>query len=121
VDEQAILFFVEPIEPSSSARAGDYTGPDPHAPKRKAAGQWQNQVEVPVKQIQQLVALVTTVFEQAENEVEQQRSDSLRSQRLQLQEIEVTVEVNGEGQLGILGFGGKGGGKGGIKLKFARK
>jgi hypothetical protein len=38
-----------------------------------------------------------------------------------LEEIELTVEVNAEGQLGILGNGGKAGGKGGIKLKFTRK
>jgi hypothetical protein len=60
---------------------------------------------------------VGLVFDQAERQVEQQQPE----RRLHLEEIELTVEVNAEGQLGILGSGGKAGGKGGIKLKFTRK
>jgi hypothetical protein len=39
---------------------------------------------------------------------------------MQLDEIELSVEINGEGQMSILGTGGKAGGKGAIKLKFKR-
>lgn len=37
---------------------------------------------------------------------------------MELDEIELSVEVNGEGQLSLLGSGGKVGGKGAITLKF---
>ncbi|MGL5062942.1 MAG: Pepco domain-containing protein [Microcoleus sp.] len=37
---------------------------------------------------------------------------------MELDEIELSVEVNGEGQLSLLGSGGKMGGKGAITLKF---
>jgi hypothetical protein len=35
-----------------------------------------------------------------------------------LDEIELSVEVNGEGQVSLFGMGGKAGGKGAMKLKF---
>ncbi len=35
-----------------------------------------------------------------------------------LDEIELSVEVNGEGQVSLFGMGGKVGGKGAMKLKF---
>jgi hypothetical protein len=37
---------------------------------------------------------------------------------MELDEIELMVEVNGEGQLSLLGNGGKAGGKGAMTLKF---
>jgi hypothetical protein len=37
---------------------------------------------------------------------------------MELNEIELSVEINGEGQLSLLGSGGKVGGKGAMKLKF---
>lgn len=37
---------------------------------------------------------------------------------MELDEVELSVEVNGEGQLRLLGSGGKVGGKGAITLKF---
>ncbi|AFZ10575.1 hypothetical protein QUA82_26740 [Microcoleus sp. F8-D3] len=39
---------------------------------------------------------------------------------LQLDEVELSVEINGEGQVSILGNSGKLGNKGAIKLKFKR-
>lgn len=39
---------------------------------------------------------------------------------LKLDEIEVTVEINGEGEVKLLGTGGKVGTKGGITLRFKR-
>ena len=40
---------------------------------------------------------------------------------LELNEIEIQVEVNGEGQLSLLGSGGKAGMKGAMTLKFKTK
>ncbi len=61
------------------------------------------------KKIQFLEVLGQT-FEQAE------RNNS----KIQLDEIELTVEINGKGQVGLLGIGGEVGSKGAIKLKFKR-
>ena len=40
---------------------------------------------------------------------------------VQLKEIELSVEINGEGQVTLFGIGGKAGSKGAIKLKLVRK
>lgn len=39
---------------------------------------------------------------------------------LQLDEIELSVEISGEGEVKLIGSGAKAAGKGGIKLKFKR-
>ena len=41
--------------------------------------------------------------------------------KMQLDEIELSIEINGEGKVSLLGTGGKVGGKGGMTLKFKRK
>lgn len=38
-----------------------------------------------------------------------------------LDEVELTVEINGKGQVSLFGTGGEAGAKGAIKLKFKRK
>jgi len=42
--------------------------------------------------------------------------------KMQLDEVELSVEINGEGNIGLMGIGGaKAGGKGGMTFKFKRK
>lgn len=42
--------------------------------------------------------------------------------KMQLDEVELSVEINGEGQISLFGIGGgKAGGKGGMTFKFKRK
>lgn len=42
--------------------------------------------------------------------------------KIQLNEVELSVEINGEGQISLFGFGGtKAGGKGAMTFKFKRK
>ncbi|BAZ67296.1 MAG: hypothetical protein KME28_28140 [Pelatocladus maniniholoensis HA4357-MV3] len=43
-----------------------------------------------------------------------------RKSGMQLDEIELSVEINAEGQISIIGNGAKAGAKGAIKLKFKR-
>ena len=57
--------------------------------------------------------VVSGVFSRAEKQVNLQSG-------LKLDEIEVSVEINGEGEVKLLGTGGKAGTKGGITLKFKR-
>ncbi|MEL4895618.1 Pepco domain-containing protein [Crocosphaera sp. Alani8] len=41
--------------------------------------------------------------------------------QMRLEEVELSVEVNGEGKVSLLGIGGKAGGKGAMTFKFKRK
>ncbi|MGK7895174.1 MAG: hypothetical protein AB4372_16515 [Xenococcus sp. (in: cyanobacteria)] len=41
--------------------------------------------------------------------------------KMQLDEVELSVEINGEGQVSLFGCGGKAGGKGGMTFNFKRK
>ncbi len=41
--------------------------------------------------------------------------------KMHLDEVELSVEINGEGQVSLFGVGGKAGGKGGMVFKFKRK
>lgn len=60
-------------------------------------------------QMQGMISTVNDLFEQATTQT-----------GLQLNEVELSVEINAEGQLSLVGNGGKLGNKGGITLKFSR-
>ncbi|MGC1310290.1 MAG: hypothetical protein WA885_23930 [Phormidesmis sp.] len=60
-------------------------------------------------QMQSMVAIVNDLFDDA----------STRT-GLQLNEVELSVEINAEGKVSLIGNGGKLGSKGGITLKFVR-
>lgn len=64
-------------------------------------------------EMSRFVRIVSRLFSHAEEQVNPQSG-------LQLDEIEVSVEINGEGEVKLLGTGGKAGTKGGITLKFKR-
>lgn len=61
------------------------------------------------QQIGNLIAVVGDVFDQ-----------SNRESGLSLEQVELSIEVSSEGQISILGSGGKLEGKGGMKLCFKR-
>ncbi|NEQ51834.1 MAG: hypothetical protein F6K11_17120 [Leptolyngbya sp. SIO3F4] len=60
-------------------------------------------------QMQGMLAVVNELFDEA-----------TVSNGLQLNEVELSVEINAEGQLSLVGNGGKLGNTGGITLKFVR-
>jgi hypothetical protein len=62
------------------------------------------------REIGNLLAVVGDVFDQARSET-----------GLSLEEVELSIEVSSEGQISILGSGGKISGTGGIKLSFKRQ
>ena len=43
------------------------------------------------------------------------------SAKIRLDEVELSIEINGEGQVSLFGVGGKAGGKGAMTFKFKRK
>lgn len=60
-------------------------------------------------QMTSLLAVVNDLFAEAD-----------RTTGLQLQEVELSVDINAEGQISLVGNGGKLGNQGGIKLKLTR-
>ena len=60
-------------------------------------------------QVENMLAIMNDVFNQADAQT-----------GLRLDEVELSVEINAEGQLSIVGNGGKLGNTGGMKLKFTR-
>jgi hypothetical protein len=70
------------------------------------------------QEMSRFLLVVDKVFTRAEQQT-QAKYDAKSG--IQLDEIELSVEINGEGQVKLLGSGTKAGGKGGIKLTFRRK
>jgi hypothetical protein len=62
------------------------------------------------REIGNLLAVVGDVFDQAQSEA-----------GLSLEDVELSIEISSEGQISILGSGGKISGTGGIKLTFKRQ
>jgi hypothetical protein len=60
-------------------------------------------------QVENMLAIMNDVLDQADTQT-----------GLRLDEVELSVEINAEGQLSIVGNGGKLGNTGGMKLKFTR-
>jgi hypothetical protein len=85
-----------------------------YGPRREVTVTEQRRVAVRSDRLRQemngLLNVVQYVFNQA-----QRQSD------LELSEVELAVEISGEGQVSILGSGGKMTGKGGMILKFKRR
>ena len=96
----------------SGSRSG-YSYDDPQEDAERLR-QIRNQDWVAAEELQsnmnQFLEVLGQTFDQAE------RNNS----KIQLDEIELTVEINGKGQVGLLGTGGEVGGAGAIKLKFKR-
>ncbi|MEM9273359.1 MAG: hypothetical protein AAGA80_10425 [Cyanobacteria bacterium P01_F01_bin.143] len=97
----------------SPGRGYSYDDPREDAARLREirGGDW-NRIESSELQsnMNQFLEVLGQTFDQAE------RSNS----KMQLDEVELTVEINGKGQVGLLGTGGEVGGKGAIKLKFKR-
>jgi hypothetical protein len=82
----------------------------------------ENAVQVDADKLEQEMSRFLLVLDKVFTSAEQQTQAKPGAKSgIQLEEIELTVEINGEGQVKLLGNGIKAGGKGGIKLKFKRK
>ncbi|MGL5034469.1 MAG: Pepco domain-containing protein [Microcystaceae cyanobacterium] len=71
--------------------------------------------QVSAQALQANITEFLTVVETAFDKAEQSQT------KMQLEEVELVVEVNGKGQVSLWGTGGEVGGKGAITLKFKRK
>ena len=60
------------------------------------------------------LSVIGGIFNRAEQQAQEKNSG------MQLDEIELSVEISAEGEIKLLGTGVKGGGKGGLTLRFKR-
>jgi hypothetical protein len=74
-------------------------------------------VKVPVSELEQKMSRflqsVSRIFRQAEQL-------AIHTSGIELEEIELSVEISSEGEIKLMGTGGKAGGKGAITLRFKR-
>ena len=78
----------------------------------KGIGQFEVKVETLEAEMAHLIDIVERLLIRAENK---------NNGEIVLDEIELSVEINGEGKISLLGNGAQAGGKGAIKLKFKRQ
>ena len=100
------------VEDESGSRAGFDTGAS-YREIEPPSGRNRHQVSAQTlqKHMSEFLVVVESAFEKAEQS----------QAKMQLEEVELVVEVNGKGQVSLLGTGGELGGKGAITLKFKRK
>jgi hypothetical protein len=119
-DEQVGLWFVTEVETSETVEVieggrssedvgGGFGTGTVQAVRKSLTQRVQISAEELKRQIGNLLAVVGDVFDQSRAET-----------GIVLEEIELSIEISSEGQVSILGSGGKLEGKGGIKLSFKR-
>lgn len=104
------------LDSATGARQSGDTGPTFGSPKtitEKIVGMTRKRVPVDVAllkaQMNGMLRVVNELYSQAEDQT-----------GMQLDEVELKVEINAEGQLSLVGNGGKLSNTGGISLKFSR-
>ncbi|MBW4654136.1 MAG: hypothetical protein KME20_14025 [Kaiparowitsia implicata GSE-PSE-MK54-09C] len=97
---------------SSTDRGGGFGLPDTVETVRTVARRKRVSLDAQAlkTQMESMLAIVNDLFGQAD----------AAAAGLRLDEVELSVEINTEGHLSIVGNGGKLGNSGGIKLKFTR-
>jgi len=95
----------------------DDTAKDPDVQRSYREGGQERSIQVSVSDLErkmsQFLQSVNRLFRQAEQQ-------TTHSSGIQLDEIQLSVEISGEGEIKLIGTGGKAGGKGAIMLKFKR-
>jgi hypothetical protein len=88
---------------------------EPQRSYREVAQEKGVKVSVPAleQKMSRFLKSVSRIFHQAEQETQ-------KNSGMQLDEIELSVEISGEGEIKLMGTGGKAGSKGAIKLTFKR-
>ncbi|HEY9817310.1 MAG TPA: hypothetical protein V6D20_16135 [Candidatus Obscuribacterales bacterium] len=101
------------IEGQRSGRRDTGGGFDPNETVEKITVTRRKRVSIDAQlvkaQMESMLAIVNDLFSQAET-----------TTGLRLDEVELSVDISAEGQISIVGNGGKLGNSGGIKLKFTR-
>jgi len=120
------------LTPDSAATTFDENKPQPPDPRGKGLGDIlfgepgvnqallnQSLKRVPVS-LSKIEQEMTDLLEGLGQLLTKVQTNAAEVAGMTLQEIELGIEVNGQGQVSLLGFGGQAGGKGAITLKFKR-
>lgn len=116
---ESIWVIVDETPPATKedgAKSGTSPG-NPYGTRSVIAAVTEKAVKVSSQKLEaemsNFLQVVGRLFNRAQKQVNQESG-------LKLDEIELTVEINGEGEVKLLGTGGKAGTKGGITLRFKR-
>ncbi len=115
--ENDVIWIVTDETPAAKGISGEKDGADTGNPydQPSAAVALRRGIPVRAERLEQEMR----EFVQVMGRVLQQAKISARAVGgMELEEIELSVEVNGEGQVSLFGMGGKAGGKGAMTLKF---
>ncbi len=106
----------EPVQVGSPGGARNEGGTgNPYSPPALVEPGGRKRIPVNAEKLEQGVAEFLQVMGRV---IHRAKSSAGELGSMELDEIELMVEVNGEGQLSLLGNGGKMGGKGAMTLKF---
>ena len=115
LDKSVYFILEEPAETVEGRRSSEDVGGGFGQVKQQVGNLIRRRVPISVESLNnQMDGLMTAV-----NQMFIQAQKPLQA-GLELDEVELAVEVNAEGEVSILGTGGKAGGKGAITLKFKR-
>ena len=103
---------LDTIIPSPSKFSHKNSSKSSDKSKVQNVGEFEVAVETLEAEMSHLIEVVERLLTRAEKQTRHE---------IALDEIELSVEVNGEGKISILGNGAQAGGKGAIKLKFKRQ
>ena len=113
-----IVTEAEPTQPDATSGVRSGTGTNPFSRSKEQAAQVVKPVKVSAQRLEakmsDFLRVVGRVFQNAEKKAE-------LTSGLCLDEIEVSVEITGEGEFKLMGTGAKAGAKGAMTLKFKRK
>jgi hypothetical protein len=111
---KGIWIVTDPIEEIEEGKGGADIGADYNAPTSDDRSPRQRSY-ISAEELQQNLGEFIEVVE-----VSFDRAESSNS-KLQLEEIELSIEISGSGKVSLLGIGGDAAAKGAVKLKFKRK
>ena len=103
---------LDTIIPSPSKFSHKNSSKSSDKSKVQTVGEFEVAVETLETEMSHLIEVVERLLTRAEKQTRHE---------IALDEIELSVEVNGEGKISILGNGAQAGGKGAINLKFKRQ
>lgn len=111
-EEKGIWIITDETAIASGAKSGNDMGADYGNPVESNG---RRRSRLSARELKQHMGEFLEAMEEAFEQAEQPRSG------MSLEEIELSVEINGKGQVSLFGTGGEAGAKGAIKLKFKRK
>ncbi len=119
-ESETIWIVTEEIaeETKDTSKGGDSSHNPYYPPPKQEPISYRRSVQVSVKKVE---AKMTEFLQAMGGLLSRARQQIPEDSGMQLDEVELAVEISGEGEVKLLGTGGKAGTKGAITLKFKRK